>query len=149
MTREDIIRLAREAGFGVSLPSVDYRGKIYGGDDDNTDEMERFAALVAAEEREECDHLIKGLLKANEAFAKRQEWWTERMFELIFELEKQLGEAVLAEREACALEVERARPHMDGILELNASTYFIASRVTDYLAGRIRARGVENDTRIY
>ena len=54
MTREEIIRMAREAGFGVSLPSVDYRGKIYGGDSTITDEMERFAALVAASEREAC-----------------------------------------------------------------------------------------------
>jgi len=44
-----------------------------------------------------ADEIVE-LREANEAFAKRQEWWTERMFEL----EKQLGNAVLAEREACA-----------------------------------------------
>jgi hypothetical protein len=81
---------------------------------------------------------IEGLREANEAFAKRQEWWTERMFEL----EKQLGDAVLAEREACAMELERSKTHLDDVrLELAASTYFIASRVTEFLAARIRARG--------
>ena len=54
MTNEDIIRMARSAGFGVLLPSVHYRGEIHCGDDVCTDEMERFAALVAAHERGEC-----------------------------------------------------------------------------------------------
>ena len=58
MDREDIIRMAREAGFGVLLPSVDCRGKIYAGDDDDTDEMEHFAALVAAAEREACIEIL-------------------------------------------------------------------------------------------
>ena len=53
MTNEDITRMAREAGFGVLLPSPDYRGEIYGiGEGTITDEMERFAALVAAHVRE-------------------------------------------------------------------------------------------------
>ena len=41
MTKEDIIRMAREAGIGP----------IYGADDES---LERFAALVAAAEREAC-----------------------------------------------------------------------------------------------
>ena len=49
--------------------------------------------------------------------------------------------AIAAEREACAMELERSKTHLDGILELAASTYFIASRVTEFLAARIRARG--------
>lgn len=44
-----------------------------------------------------------------------------------------------AEREACAMELERSKIHMDGILGLAASTDFIASRVTEFLAARIRA----------
>lgn len=44
-----------------------------------------------------------------------------------------------AEREACALEVERSSPNMDHILGLAASTDFIASCVTEFLAARIRA----------
>ena len=52
MTRDEITCMARLAGFGVLLPSsVDGRGEIYDGDGTITDEMERFAALVAAHVR--------------------------------------------------------------------------------------------------
>jgi hypothetical protein len=54
MTKEDIIRMAREAGFDALLPSEEIlgRGRIYtGSDDEISDELERFAALVAAAER--------------------------------------------------------------------------------------------------
>jgi hypothetical protein len=44
MNRDDIIRMAREAGFSSAV------GKHIGLDDD----LERFAALVAAAEREAC-----------------------------------------------------------------------------------------------
>jgi hypothetical protein len=44
MTREDIIRMAREAGFS------EHDGIVTGGMTD----LERFAALVAAAEREAC-----------------------------------------------------------------------------------------------
>lgn len=44
MTRDDIIRMAREAGV--------YEPDAFGGI--NTQWLERFAALVAAAEREEC-----------------------------------------------------------------------------------------------
>ena len=49
MTRDDIIRMAREAGFDVyeALEEID------GG----FDAAERFAALVAAAEREACDQI--------------------------------------------------------------------------------------------
>jgi hypothetical protein len=52
MKQEDIIRMAREAGF-----ETEYRkGKIHGFDRDGdyTDEIKTFAALVAAAEREAC-----------------------------------------------------------------------------------------------
>ncbi len=64
MTRDDIIRWAREAGFQT--------GSIYGGDgnpihplirsigDSCTVEMERFAKLVAAAEREACARICDG-----------------------------------------------------------------------------------------
>lgn len=45
MTRDDIIKLAREAGFANSSFC---RWSAY------TDDLERFAALVAAAEREAC-----------------------------------------------------------------------------------------------
>jgi len=49
MTRDDIIRMAREAGFSSAV------GKHIGLDDD----LERFAALVAAREREACAKLAE------------------------------------------------------------------------------------------
>lgn len=57
MTRDDIIRMAKEAGFDSLLPSEEIlgRGRIYtGSDDEISDELERFAALVAAAERSAC-----------------------------------------------------------------------------------------------
>ena len=47
MTREDMIRMAREAGFNVEQG---YLLRITGIDED----LERFAALVASAEREAC-----------------------------------------------------------------------------------------------
>ena len=47
MNREDIIRMAREAGFNVEQG---YLLRITGIDED----LERFAALVASAEREAC-----------------------------------------------------------------------------------------------
>jgi hypothetical protein len=45
MTRDDIIRLAREAGLAIAYAECD---------EDDWQELERFAALVAAAEREAC-----------------------------------------------------------------------------------------------
>jgi hypothetical protein len=52
MTQEDIIRMAREAGFETLIT----KGKIHGFDRDGdyTDEIKTFAAFVAAAEREAC-----------------------------------------------------------------------------------------------
>jgi len=58
--REDIIRWARKAGLITS----------YGGRETAADELlERFAALVAAHEREECAELVE-----NFATYKDDEW---------------------------------------------------------------------------
>lgn len=61
MNREEIINLAREAGFQCLLPSehIAATGCIYdSGDDEITPLLERFAAIVAsaaqAKEREAC-----------------------------------------------------------------------------------------------
>ena len=51
MTRDDIIRMAREAGFMVVSEGEAETGAWY---ECFTDEIERFAALVAAAEREAC-----------------------------------------------------------------------------------------------
>ena len=61
MTRDDIIRMAREAGLYVGtnlsgLPLVGHRepGQTIGLNHISIEELERFAALVAAAEREAC-----------------------------------------------------------------------------------------------
>ncbi len=46
MTRDDVIRMAREAGYGWSMADMHFPA------------LERFAALVAAAEREECAKLV-------------------------------------------------------------------------------------------
>ena len=51
MTKEDIIKLAREAGFEV------YETDVWITDGWWLEELERFAALVAAHERESCARL--------------------------------------------------------------------------------------------
>ena len=48
MNRTDIIRMAREAGFGIGQGIGPLRINGY------ADDLERFAALVARAEREEC-----------------------------------------------------------------------------------------------
>ena len=56
MNREDIIKLAREAGFEV------YGTDVWITDGWWLEELERFAALVAAAEREECAKACEELL---------------------------------------------------------------------------------------
>ncbi len=63
MTRDDIIRLAREAGFLVET-SV-FGADVYekSGNVSITTELERFSALVAAAEREACAKIADGELR--------------------------------------------------------------------------------------
>jgi hypothetical protein len=76
MTRDDIIRMAQEAGFEIEktlygpVPCVDGRGI--------DDRLERFAALVAEREREACAKVCDGWMHANgndcaEAIRAREE----------------------------------------------------------------------------
>ena len=55
MNREDIIRMAREAGFEV------YETDVWITDGWWLEELERFAALVAAAEREACAKVCDGM----------------------------------------------------------------------------------------
>ena len=55
MTQDEITRMAREAGFGIGLDDP----IIYAA-------HERFAALVAAHEREECAKLCEELYEEDE-----------------------------------------------------------------------------------
>ena len=55
MTRDDIIRMAREAGFELDCCSLEWHNRI-----------KRFAALVAAAEREACAKVCEELDAWNE-----------------------------------------------------------------------------------
>jgi len=90
MTREDIIRMAREAGFNLEQG---FLLRVTGIDED----LERFAALVAAAEREKVA-----------AWMMRQGYATghgDTVEDLLKELEWQIRER---EREACAKVCEQA-----------------------------------------
>ena len=72
MTREDIIRMAREAGFRVNTT------------ESLLEELERFAALVASAEREACAGIV-----VNEAFQYASPVWA---FEIVNDI-KARGQA--------------------------------------------------------
>ena len=82
MTRDDIIRMAREAGLVLGYPFL-------------PEHLERFAALVAAAEREAYQHVHR-LLEAHQAALEASEkpgpWPAKEV----------IAKAVAAEREACA-----------------------------------------------
>jgi len=66
MNRDDIVRMAQEAGFEC------YFTIIYVGEYECTDELERFAKLVAAAEREECAKVCDSRNAAYCAFSIRE-----------------------------------------------------------------------------
>ena len=83
MNREDIIKLAREAGFDLEMWQLSLGSNVWG----THEELERFAALVAAAER-------------NRTWT--QDHWTE--------YERSIAAAAKAEeREACAKVCESMR----------------------------------------
>ncbi len=67
MTRDDIIKLAREAGIDSMPADYTYRSSYYAG---TSDEIERFAALVAAAEREACAKVCDQKVDAEYATGK-------------------------------------------------------------------------------
>ena len=62
MTRDDIIKLALEAGFCKDSNGI-YSRRAVTPDSDLLPSLERFAALVAAAEREACAKIADGQLK--------------------------------------------------------------------------------------
>jgi len=73
MNRDDIIRMAREAGFIVAGDPDDLSVIVDDNDCIATNEVMRFAALVAAAEREACAKVCerKSPVKGGEVFAAR------------------------------------------------------------------------------
>ena len=113
MTRDDIIRMAREA---EAWPLIDHDGIAA---------LERFAKLVAAAERERMRwdgiHTCGPTCDNPACVAVR--------------------EAVEAEREACAKAVERSYLYVDGSHGVGYHDWHIAERVTAHCIAAIRARG--------
>lgn len=70
MTRDDIIRMAREAGFnacnGFSQLIVRHSNGSWV---DVADQLERFAALVAAAEREACASIVQANAEACDTYS--------------------------------------------------------------------------------
>jgi len=63
MTKDDVIRMAREAGIDSMPADYHYRSPYYAG---TPEELERFAALVAAAELEACAKVCDKLWSAAE-----------------------------------------------------------------------------------
>ncbi len=82
MTRDEIIRMAWEAGFKVLLPQDhgDGTGGVYVVEDEIAGMLEHFANLVAAAERDECAKLCESLIASEYATGKvdhNERGWTE------------------------------------------------------------------------
>jgi hypothetical protein len=111
MTRDDIIRMARETGD----VEVDRRGRETFSYDSHG--LERFAAIVAAAEREKLAHWMRSMGYAT--------GHGDTIEDLLGELRTQIAEKLLTERAACA-----------DICDQHASIEGIAQRC----AAEIRAR---------
>lgn len=108
MNRDDIIRMAREAGLALAYSERD---------EDGWKELARFAALVAASEREKVARWMLGIGYAT--------GHGDTIEDLLNHLCTQIGEGLLMERAACA-----------DICDQHASIEGIAQRC----AAEIRAR---------
>ena len=92
MNRDDIIRMTKEAGgYIAELPNVD--AWVF----DEAEQLERFAALVAAAERERAVGVIRAMKDDIEA-----------------SLRKAYMEGIEAERERCILMLERLHERSGG-----------------------------------
>lgn len=101
MTRDDIIRMAREAGFNQIL-ATNAGADVWIDDGFYVEELQRFADLVAAHEREK---VAKWMIR--KGYATGHGDTTE---DLLAELEWQVAER---EREACARVAEAYEPRCD------------------------------------
>ena len=95
MNRDDIIRMAKEAGFNQIL-ATNAGADVWIDDGFYVEEMERFAALVAAAEREKVAAWMR-----SKSYATGH---GDTVEDLLKELEWQVAER---EREACAVVCER------------------------------------------
>jgi hypothetical protein len=87
MSRDDIIRMAREAGGGTTWCPL------------HSDTLERFAALVAAAERERLKQSIRHSLTIGPKTIQTRVYFGEEEVSIV---KMPIEEVVAAEREACA-----------------------------------------------
>ena len=72
MTKEEIIRIAREAGFVIDEASRQHQPKCIGFTHYLIDdELSRFAALVAAAERDACAKVCEAMRPTEQEFDQR------------------------------------------------------------------------------
>ena len=114
MNREDIIRMAQEAGFDAHDMSADFSCNLI--------DIERFAKLVAVAEREK---LAAWMIERGHATGHG-----DTVEDLLKELEWQIDERISNEREACAKVCDVLAVHPE-----------YASDITKVAAQAIRARG--------
>ena len=148
MTRDDIIRIAREAGMSVTAPSWGYTENYHFASYE--DKLERFAALVAAKEREEWTKALDaemvschlGVFNAEDdpraAIAKLLAWHQDVALDPAVSSRAQ--ELILKEREACAVAA-----WSEGMDAHNAAIGIPcdAREVGSRCAAAIRARGMK------
>ncbi len=106
MTQEDITRMAREAGLGASLCHNSIDGdRIWIEGADWHDEVERFAAIVAAAQREKVAAWMRSMGYAT--------GHGDTVEDLLDHFGTQIAEGLLMEREACAKVCDAAAKKMD------------------------------------
>ena len=132
--REQLVTLAREAGAEFYAETLCVNGK------DAHDFIERFAALVAAHEREKLKSTYEQMkfdarVEATEPFVN----WREKTQKITTDYEIHLKASILAEREACAKVCDKVgAKHTERFGDL-----FKGETYADECAAAIRARGMD------
>ena len=140
MTQDEIIRMAREAGIifePMTIDGIEYEYRYVRCSDsigeDEADCIERFAALVAAHERNRLAWTQEHWTQYEHAIAAAER---EKLTgELINEAQLEVQRAVLAEREACAKVCDAEGREWDSDDQISEKNY------AAYCAAAIRARG--------
>jgi hypothetical protein len=127
MTRDDIIRMAREAG--MEQDGDNFFSPSHEEIDVHITDLERFAALVAAAERERFygedkpDSCVKGCPVGQVC----------DYCQIIKPVQEQIAKAVSAEREACITDIKWHVPR--------AGRHMTEYQMAEKMIARIRARG--------
>ena len=114
MTREEVIRMAREAGLSITPPrSGQYSGGQVGCD---MVSLERFAALVAAHERAACAKVVEMIFPPRPKGIERDDTEHGRLYYTADDL-RRYGLQCVEEYKRCQRK-ETATPRSDAVDEL-------------------------------